>query len=430
MQEADYTIKTLEALTVYEQPDVLARQIGNVDKNTIIPIRTYTNDTENHVLGTWYNINSGWVQADKCSIISYEDPITELRKTVALKGDVSNTSKQYYGYIKPNEEVIDSIDGTYWYMKYMSGNSGDASGYIQTPYSFADVSKIELDIGGRLAPDDTSSLDNSVAGILFGNYWLQYKASYLNASTTQDERFTITATKGTNNKWTVADGTNVLTFNNVYSTGSNLPPILIGAPGTRYTKYTNQDNTSTKRYFGQKAAKYYSVKMWDNNNNLIYSIKPKLVLYNADTYLVKLYEEVSGTWINFAWYENAQWFAGDTSPADGLSDVKSTNTFTTERTDKVYFACNDFYWNGIMWIPASYTDDYKVMWENSKIYIAKTTNIYDYNYPIQESYYRVNNYLAGDRLTAVGHLGKDPDWYLLDNGKWIFQNDTFTELEV
>ena len=82
-----------------------------------------------------------------------------------------------------------------------------------------------------------------------------------------------------------------------------------------------------------------------------------------------------------------------------------------------------------MWIPASYTDDYINELDTPKTYIVATGTLYTYRYPIETEAYKHSNLLAGDRLTVVATLGKDAKWYKLNNGYWVFNNNTLNELE-
>lgn len=431
IDNVEYTIKTKNDVQVYKYPDVLSTKYSIIEANTILPVRQSTSDTANHVQGTWYSSSNGWIQASECEIISYDKTFTEYRKRVALKGDTSNTSTSHYGYIRPDGAIEPIIETDYFTLDRVNYN-------INTYLHASDIGKAEIIVSGHLAPTDSSTNTTQAYGYIFGNWALLTYASSLHASSTRtDVQYTI--------EW-IDEG-------NVDSDGNTLfSEYINGVKQSQRSRYTNDDENyirigfkeyrSPKRYLSQSKVNYHSVKIWDKNGNLIRYYKPFLV-YNNETskYEVKVSEMTMGgnnhyvtlTMVNDSGTDSSVGtvFSGDTSPIDNfVPPISTKNSFTTERLEQIYFSANDFYWNGTLWIPAAYTDDYKIIWDQPKTYITRVTNIYSYQYPIQANAYRVTNMLAGDRFVAVGNLGKDSNWYLLDNGNWVFNNDNFSELDT
>ena len=101
-------------------------------------------------------------------------------------------------------------------------------------------------------------------------------------------------------------------------------------------------------------------------------------------------------------------------------------TFTTETPTNVYFATEDFYWNGLMWIPISYTSDYTE--DLSKLYAVSTDYLSYYRYPILNDLYKVGQYTSGTRVTVEKQLTKDNYWQLTNTGYWIYTHQTVSEI--
>lgn len=433
----EYTVKTKNDAQIYQYPDILSRKYSIIEANTIFPIREETSDSANHVQGTWYNCSIGWIQATDCEIISYNQTFTEDRTQVALKGDTSNTATSHYGYIRPDGAIEAQIQTNYFTL-----DSGFES--INTYLHASDIGKAEIVVSGHLAPTDSSNYTKRYPGYIFGNYALITPASDLRASSTRtDVQYTI--------QW-IDEGNTDLQGRSLFSYYIN------GTKQSQRSRYSDDDNAYIRigfyvslngnYYIGQSKVNYHSVKIWDKNNTLIrdyrpylvydsstqtYKVKVKDVLAGVGGYVIKQIakgsEGVGGGGVNTP-INSGDVFSGDMSPVAGfVPPISSKNSFTTERVERVYYSANDFYWNGILWIPAAYTDNYKVLWNETKTYVVQTPNIYTYQYPIQTQAYRVTNMLAGDRLTVIGNLGKDSNWLLLENGNWVFDNDTITELE-
>lgn len=103
-------------------------------------------------------------------------------------------------------------------------------------------------------------------------------------------------------------------------------------------------------------------------------------------------------------------------------------TFTTETIIPVKAKCGDWYWTGKMWIPAQYTDEYVDTLETPATYIVATDYVYAYNYALADSSVG-HRYQMGDRVYVVATLHKQPNWFLTDQGYWIWNQNTMTLLE-
>lgn len=97
---------------VYKDPDVLSIQLKTLQNDMVVPINRVTSDEANYVKGTWYHINSGWIQATDVELLPNDtlDGLEEKTGIVALKGDQSNNAVTYYGYLEPNEEKVSNYN--------------------------------------------------------------------------------------------------------------------------------------------------------------------------------------------------------------------------------------------------------------------------------------------------------------------------------
>ena len=110
--DVNYIGQTNGSNAIYKYPDIYSQQISSLNSSVILPITKETSDAANRVIGTWYFVGCGWIQANQVSLLpngSYD--IQALSKTVTLKGDTSNTATTYYGYLGPNESMATTHTG-------------------------------------------------------------------------------------------------------------------------------------------------------------------------------------------------------------------------------------------------------------------------------------------------------------------------------
>lgn len=110
--DVQYIGQSNAGIGIYQYPDVLSKMVGSTDYGTILPITKETSDAENHIIGTWYYIGSGWVQASSVILLptgSYD--ITTVSRAVSLKGDTTNTATSYYAYKGPSESMTTTYGG-------------------------------------------------------------------------------------------------------------------------------------------------------------------------------------------------------------------------------------------------------------------------------------------------------------------------------
>lgn len=420
--DVDYIVKTTAKTNAYKHPDVLSEVLTIIDKDVVIPVKKKTADSAHRVKGTWYFTGKYWIQAIAAPLFTYTDyPIGVLEKTVTLKGDTSNTAKTYYGYRRPDDTEPAYFDEEY--VTFPMINS-----CIDTGIYDSVVGKIEVVVSGNVTKEDDCSYSSVTCGYLFGSTDMAaYLSLFGTGLTSTTDKYTLAVERDSvNNQWRYLTN-GVLESTRTISSNSN----------TRI--YINAANPGKK--IGNKNVNFYSVKIYNTAGNLIREYVPRskyestsdsqlsLYMYEKFTnqylgYSNKSYGYVSG--------EELDSFGTSGSTANAASWVSSQSnysTFTTETRDSIFASANDFYWNGAMWIPASYTDDYINELDTPKTYIVATGTLYVYLYPIEDEVYKHSNLLAGDRLTVVATLGKDAKWYKLNNGHWVFDNDTLNELE-
>lgn len=110
--DVNYIGKTNGANGIYKYPDIYSQQIASLNSSVILPITKETSDAANRVIGTWYFVGCGWIQANQVSLLpngSYD--IQALSKIVTLKGDTSNKATTYYGYLGPDESMSTTHTG-------------------------------------------------------------------------------------------------------------------------------------------------------------------------------------------------------------------------------------------------------------------------------------------------------------------------------
>ena len=450
IDDINLLLQTNEKATIYKYPDVLSPQIGFVEIGTQFLATKKTEDAENHVQGTWYNTGIGWIQGSKTSIIPNDINATDIYKTVALKGDESNTSKSYFGNRKPidiNEIRSQTFDSPYFELtnsclkldRYFDGSGGTVG---------APINKIQIKVSGKFRPAATTTSEYGGAGYLIvGGGFKLHSESFSNTDLNDvNDYYTITITDHPTQvgklNVNVVRGNTESNFAIEKGNGQTGVYSYMCIGGRGYYKGSSRDF-----YWGQPGIRWHEIKMWrtDVNTQEPEIIKPAFV-WNNETYQWDLsayyYNHDTSSWsvkpanTKFSTpYANENIYKthldGDYSTIEPYNSIECTELkFTTETTAKVYSQTDDYYWNGRCWIPKSYTDDYKVLFENNKQYVIQVVNLYEHSYPLEMNAYRKTNYLAGDRITVKGHLGKDENWFLLSNDRWIFNNNNLAELIV
>ena len=424
-ENVDYIVKTTAKTNAYKHPDVLSEVLTIIDKDVVIPVKKKTADSAHHVKGTWYFTGKYWIQATAAPLFAYTDyPIGVLEKTVTLKGDTSNTAKTYFGYRRP-----DDTEPAYFDEEAIHYGRYDQE--TNTGIKVNDAYTVELIAKAiSLEPSSTSSIHTS-SGYIFGNYRMLTELSDLGTAGEYHKITIKTSEDGTKWEWYRDDNltTPIKSRNKTESAETVDGNLRINSCG-----YHQVYGNSTKYYFvGQSGIYFSSIKIWNKNNELIASFKPISMYENgSDTPLhMYWYEEISQKTLGYNSDKYYSYFDGDkaTNGKAWVSSRSNYSTFTTETRDSIFASANDFYWNGAMWIPASYTDDYINELDTPKTYIVATGTLYTYRYPIETEAYKHSNLLAGDRLTVVATLGKDAKWYKLNNGYWVFNNNTLNELE-
>lgn len=120
----------------------------------------------------------------------------------------------------------------------------------------------------------------------------------------------------------------------------------------------------------------------------------------------------------------------NTSKEPDSTTLYSSITFTTETITKVYaISSADKYWNGLVWIPRSYTSN-KTNNED-KTYVVSTNYLNVYSYPIADDVYKVSRLQSGDKFTSNAALYRDDNWKRINiNGTnyWVDSYNTTQEL--
>ena len=114
-----------------------------------------------------------------------------------------------------------------------------------------------------------------------------------------------------------------------------------------------------------------------------------------------------------------------------LATVSKTSTFKTETVRHVYSYSEsaDSYWNGLNWIPRSYTSDYREA--ENKEYTISVDYLNIYKYPINSDVYKIVQLQSGDRVTSSENLISDPYWKYISTGSvegWIDGYNTIAEI--
>lgn len=107
--DCEYIVQTTAAVAGYKYPDELAIKVADYPSGTIIPVRRYTADAENRVLGEWYYNGFAWFKTDSTTILPTDSYVIEdivPGKTVAIKGDSANTQVTYKSYLGPDETTV------------------------------------------------------------------------------------------------------------------------------------------------------------------------------------------------------------------------------------------------------------------------------------------------------------------------------------
>lgn len=103
--ECNYTVQTIATIKAYSQPDILSTEITSYPSGMVIPVSRYTADAANRVIGEWYYNGAYWFLTENTEIISNDVyNITELRKSVGIKGDTENTAVTYNAYLTPSAD--------------------------------------------------------------------------------------------------------------------------------------------------------------------------------------------------------------------------------------------------------------------------------------------------------------------------------------
>lgn len=107
--------------------------------------------------------------------------------------------------------------------------------------------------------------------------------------------------------------------------------------------------------------------------------------------------------------------------APSTNSNSKITSFTTETLTDIKAVCSSWYWNGLYWIPVSYTSDYTT--EDNTLYVVASDYIAVYSYPLEKDAYRINRIQSGDRITSVKLLTKNNDWKYINKLGWIRASD-------
>jgi len=427
--DTDRIIITTSRISAYKHPDILSGVLATIDKGTVIPIKKMVLDSaEEHVQGLWYYTGEYWIKANSTEITTLDTPVTEIQKTLALKGDESNTAATYYGFRRPSDAIPDYFD-----ISYVKGYTNNSISSFDTGINYKLIGKMELDFDYIDNPY-TSSKDSD--GYYLNSYVFGAGAySPVLAIDSVESKFSI-------------DGSHTINYTATKGSHYNVVIELSGNDDSwTYTYYINGSLVGTEQGHGGRGnydahmlvagdavvnygisndrrglkINFHYCKIWNTSNVLTREYRPRVKIEN-DSQVAYIYETTNG-------YQSLpQYWSFDN--VDFIAPQSNYSTFTTEQLEKFYFSSNDFYWNGKMWIPASYTEDYVIELAEPKTLIVATTTLYTYSRPLEQVAYKVSNLLNGDRITAIGTLGKDSKWYKLNDNTWVYDNNTLNELEV
>ena len=151
--DCDYNIKTTAAVKAYKYPDVLAVELTEYPAGSVIPVRRYTADAANKVIGEWYYNGYAWFQTANTTILPTDTYVVEdvtPVKMLALKGTTADTATSYKAFLEPAEGTTtdaktytsESVVG----MRYKSGNFywNEISGWI--PVQATEENTEDIDI--------------------------------------------------------------------------------------------------------------------------------------------------------------------------------------------------------------------------------------------------------------------------------------------
>ena len=149
--DCNYNVKTTAAVKAYKYPDVLAIELTEYPSDSVIPVRRYTADAENKVVGEWYFNGYGWIQSENTTILPTDEYIVEditPTKYLALKSTTADTAITYKAFLEPKEGTTSNIktytSETVVGMRYKSGDFywNGVSGWIPLQATEENVEEI------------------------------------------------------------------------------------------------------------------------------------------------------------------------------------------------------------------------------------------------------------------------------------------------
>ena len=151
--DCNYNIQTTATVKAYKYPDVLAVELTEYPTGSVIPVRRYTADAANKVIGEWYYNGYAWFQTTDTTILPTDTYVVEDAtpvKMLALKGTTADTAKSYKAFLEPAEGTTtdaktytsESVVG----MRYKSGDFywNEISGWI--PVQATEENTEDIDI--------------------------------------------------------------------------------------------------------------------------------------------------------------------------------------------------------------------------------------------------------------------------------------------
>lgn len=430
-------------VNVYRYPDVLSDLITTIEEYTDIPVYKKTEDAANHVQGTWYHTGTGWIQGSKVKLMEDTYNITKRTQTIITKGE-NDTPTAYKAMRKP-VDVVDTREHQVEapYLELLSNK--DYFGARANMLDGADnpCTKIQFKVSGTFKPLTTTTTTNHYAGYLVAGGGLLISADYFNNTdlSNPDDYYTVTVTKKDSDTATMK----IERGNTVQNIDIDLIKYDMGSIGAKSGSIRFNGNgtyrVGSKNYVyeGQSGIRWHGVSIYNTVSGVEYTnheFYPRFIYQDNEWKLTlqhkysnnpqQVYtESIATIRNNVSPYIKCN---GDYSIVEALDALECVNTvFYTQKQYTAYAETEDFVWIGNCWIPKSYTHLFVVS-DEPTTYIVQVSRLYDHTYPVEWPGYRQHDYPYGDRITVVGHYGKNSNWMLLSDDHWILNNDNLLPL--